>query len=673
MPKDIPVSNGNLLFNFDSDYQIRDVYFPYIGQENHSKGDPFRFGVWVDGRCSWAGPEWEKDLKYHNNTLVTNVFLKNESLGLELHCHDVVDVDLNVYIKKIEVINLQGNERQVRLFFCHDFHLYGYDIGDTAYFDPRTHSIIHYKANRYFLINCCNSEKDGVNHYACCDKEAPGREEIWNNVERGILNGNQISWGSADSAIGIWLHLPPGGKATAFYWIAAGTHYNEVAQLNGNVIEKTPDELIKRTSNYWEAWVQKESISFGDLPKSVTDIFNRSLLILRTQIDNRGAIIAANDSDIVRFGRDTYSYMWGRDGAFVVAALAKAGYPVVCRKFFNFCARVLSEEGYLYQHYNPDGSLASNWHPWLVDGKEVLPIQEDSTALILWSLWIHYESSKDIEFIRPLYDTLIKKSADFMVTNIDPETKLPIPCYDLWEERFGVHTFTAAAVIAGLRAAANFAKLFQDVSIAEKYDKVADQIKEGIERHLYHTGLKRYARSGYRKGKGYELDDVIDVSLSALVILGVLSPRDPRMVETMEAIRSQLWLKTPVEGCARYQNDVYQRPSDSPADIPGNPWFISTLWLGEYFISRAESIDELRKAIPYLEWCGKNALPSGVLAEQVHPLNSSPLSVSPLTWSHSSFVWAVLLYTDKFNSFVENKTSSCKLEDYQTEDNSELS
>ncbi len=32
MPKDIPVSNGNLLFNFDSDYQVRDVYFPLIGQ-----------------------------------------------------------------------------------------------------------------------------------------------------------------------------------------------------------------------------------------------------------------------------------------------------------------------------------------------------------------------------------------------------------------------------------------------------------------------------------------------------------------------------------------------------------------------------------------------------------------------------------------------------------------
>jgi len=653
MPKDIPVSNGNLLFNFDSDYQIRDVYFPLIGQENHSKGNPFRFGVWVDGRCSWMGPEWKKDLKYHYNSLVTNVFLKNEALGLELCCSDVVDIDLNVYIKKIEVTNLKGKERQVRLFFSHDFHLYGNDIGETAYFDPRTRSIIHYKANRYFLINCSAAEKCGVDYYACGDKEVPGREGTWKDAEDGELSGNQISWGSADSTIGIWLQLPSGGKAEAFYWMAAGTLYHEVAQLNHEVIEKTPTELIKSTSNYWKAWVQKESRSFGDLPKTVTDIFNRSLLILRTQIDNRGAIIAANDSDIVRFGKDTYSYMWGRDGAFVAAALAKAGYPDVCRKFFDFCSRVLSEEGYLYQHYNPDGSLASNWHPWLLDGKPVIPIQEDSTALILWALWIHYENSKEIGFIRPLYNELIQKSADFLVTHRDPETLLPIPSYDLWEERFGVHSFTVAAVIAGLRAAANFARLFQDASLTEKYDKVAEQMKEGLTKHLYHTDLKRYARSGYRKGKGYELDEVIDVSLLGLTILGALPPKDPRMVETMEAIRQQLWLKTPVEGCARYQNDVYQRPNDSPPDIPGNPWFISTLWLGEYFIARAESLQELHEALPYLEWCGKNAIPSGVFAEQVHPVNSSPLSVSPLTWSHSAFVWTVLQYIEKFNSLIK--------------------
>ncbi len=650
MPRDIPVSNGNLLINFDSDYQIRDVYFPLIGQENHSKGNPFRFGVWVDGQYSWMGPEWEKDLRYQHNSLVTNAILKNEALGLELCCSDVVDIDLDVYIKKVEVTNLKGKERQVRLFFSHDFHLYGNDIGDTAYFDPRTRSIIHYKANRYFLIGCSVAEKSGVDYYSCGDKENPGRKGIWKEAEDGELSGNPIYWGSADSTIGIWLQLPSGGKSEAFYWMAAGTHYHQVAQINHEVIEKTPTELINSTSNYWNVWVQKESRSFGDLPKTVTDIFNRSLLILRTQIDNRGAIIAANDSDIVRFGKDTYSYMWGRDGAFVAVALAMAGYPAACRQFFRFCARVISEEGYLYQHYNPDGSLASNWHPWLVDGEEVLPVQEDSTALILWALWIHYETSKDIEFIRPLYSGLIQKSADFLVTHRDPETLLPIPSYDLWEERFGVHAFTVAAVIAGLRAAANFARIFRGASLAEKYGKIAEQMKEGLTRHLYHTGLKRYARSGYRKDKGYELDEVIDVSLLGLTILGALPAKDPRMVATMEAIRQQLWLNTPVEGCARYQDDVYQRPIDSPPDIPGNPWFISTLWLGEYCIARAGSLQELHEAIPYLEWCGKNALPSGVFAEQVHPIDSSPLSVSPLTWSHSSFVWAVLQYTEKFNS-----------------------
>jgi GH15 family glucan-1,4-alpha-glucosidase len=653
MPKDIPVSNGNILLNFDSNYQIRDVYFPHIGQENHSKGEPFRFGIWVDGNCSWMGPQWKKDLRYLDDSLVTDVLLKNEALGLQLQCHDVVDVDLNVYIRKIEVMNLKMMERQVRLFFCHDFHLYGNDIGDTAYYDPRISAIIHYKANRYFLINTGKSGKYGVNHYACGDKEVPGREGIWRDAENGELSGNPVSWGSADSAIGIWLHLPPKGKVESFYWIAAGTHYSEVAGLNADVIDRTPDAMIKRTSDYWGAWVNKEHKSFADLPKSVSDIFNRSLLILRTQIDKRGAIIAANDSDIVRFGRDTYSYMWGRDGAFVAAALAKAGYTHVCMKFFEFCARVLSEDGYLYQHYNPDGSLASNWHSWLHNEKEVLPIQVDSTALILWALWIHYESSKDIEFIRLLYNSLIRKSADFMVKHCDPETRLPIPCYDLWEERFGVHSFTVSAVIAGLRAAAKFARLFHDTSLADKYDHVAGDMTGGLTGHLYRKDLKRYARSGYRKGSGYELDEVLDISLLGLTLLGTLPPRDPRMVETMEAIRQQLWLKTPVEGCARYQNDVYQRPDDAPQGIPGNPWFISTLWLGEYLISRAESLDELHEALPYLEWCSNNALPSGVLAEQVHPLSGAPLSVSPLTWSHSAFVWTVLQYADKYKSLKD--------------------
>ncbi len=647
MPKDIPVSNGSFLLNFDSDYQIRDIYFPYIGQENHSSGHPFLFGVWVDGHYSWMGPEWEKDLRYQNESLVTDVWLKNKALGLELRCSDVVDLDLNIYVKKVEVTNLTNRPRQTRFFFSHEFYLYGNDIGGTAYFDPRTCSIIHYKNHRYFLISCWAHDEWGVKHFACGRREPSGSLETIQDAENGELSGEAAAWGSPHSTIGMWLELPAKGTTNAYYWIAAGMAYPEVATLNLEVHHTTPEELLKRSSKYWKTWIRKDSLQQQCLPQSVTDVFNRSLLILRTQIDNHGAIIAANDSDIVRFGRDTYSYMWGRDGAFVAAALAKAGYSHVCMKYFDYCARVLSEEGYLFQHYNPDGSLASNWHSWLVAGQEVLPIQEDSTALTLWALWIHYQSLKDVEFIRPLYSSLIKKAADFLVKYRDPQTLLPLPSYDLWEERYALHAYTVASVIAGLRAAANFANLFQDTSLGEKYDSVADEMTGGIKHYLYHDGLKRYARSGTRVEGGYQLDKVIDISLLSLATLGVFDPKDSRMIKTANAIREQLWLQTSVEGCARYQGDVYQRAEDSPPDIPGNPWFISTLWLAEYFIYQAESLEQLHATLPYLEWCGKNALPSGVLAEQVHPVTGSPLCVSPLTWSHSAFVWTVLRYAEK--------------------------
>jgi hypothetical protein len=50
MPRDIPASDGLLLVSFDQSYQLRDLYWPHMGQENHTAGHPSRFGVWVDGQ-----------------------------------------------------------------------------------------------------------------------------------------------------------------------------------------------------------------------------------------------------------------------------------------------------------------------------------------------------------------------------------------------------------------------------------------------------------------------------------------------------------------------------------------------------------------------------------------------------------------------------------------------
>jgi ferredoxin len=84
--------------------------------------------------------------------------------------------------------------------------------------------------------------------------------------------------------------------------------------------------------------------------------------------------------------------------------------------------------------------------------------------------------------------------------------------------------------------------------------------------------------------------------------------------------------------------------------VPGNPWFICTLWLADYFIERAESVNELKLALPIFEWTASHALESGVLAEQVNPYTNDPISVSPLTWSHATVVSTAIAYLQKLES-----------------------
>ena len=93
-----------------------------------------------------------------------------------------------------------------------------------------------------------------------------------------------------------------------------------------------------------------------------------------------------------------------------------------------------------------------------------------------------------------------------------------------------------------------------------------------------------------------------------------------------------------VGGVARYENDYYHRISNDIEQVPGNPWFICTLWLADYYITVARDTQELKRALPIFEWTASHALESGILAEQVNPYTNEPISVSPLTWSHATVV-----------------------------------
>lgn len=646
MPRDLPVGNGTVLVNFDADYNLRDIYFPFVGKENQTVGHVNRFGVWIDGQFSWVGQDWKIDRRYIQETLVTNVVLSNDSLGLEITVQDAVEFFLYVFFRKISVKDLRGKQREVRLFFHHDFHIYENEVGDTAYYDPRTQSVIHYKGSRYFLINGGNESKSGLDQWAVGQKEMQGLQGTWRDAEDGILSGNAIAQGSVDSTVGLSLSVPAGGADSAYLWICFGYAYEKVAKLNRIVNERSPAKLLQRTQNYWKLWVNKENFDFQNLPAAVVDLYKQSLLIIRTQIDDHGAIIAANDQDIVQFARDTYSYMWPRDGSLVTYALVRAGYREVGHSFFNFCLDLIGEDGYFLHKYNPDKTLASSWHPWMRDGQFDLPIQEDETALVLWVLWQYFSKFRDVEFIRPLYRRLISNAADFMCKHRDSETHLPLPSWDLWEERYGVHLFTVGTVVGGLQAAANFAEAFGEDEQAQTYRTAVDEIRAGMIKHLWNPDEARFCRMATRTASGYDLDMTLDASMYGVFAFGALPVHDTMVAQTMSAIKKRLWVRTSVGGLARYENDYYQQVSKDIENVPGNPWFVCTLWLAQYYIAAAKNLDDLESALELLIWATDHALPSGVLAEQVDPYTDAPLSVSPLTWSHASFVMCVSEYLE---------------------------
>jgi GH15 family glucan-1,4-alpha-glucosidase len=513
--------------------------------------------------------------------------------------------------------------------------------------------LVAYKGRRYLWMGARADGQDGLSRFATGQAEVAGREGTWRDAEDGELGGYPITQGSVDCVGGIDLTVPAGGATVGWFWIAAGFRFQEVHELHQIALRRGPASFLERTLSYWRLWVNRDEPGyFRDLPKEIVGLYKRSLLILRTQIDDGGAIIAATDSDILQFGRDTYCYFWPRDGALVTHALVRAGHGRTPRRFFEFCASVITPGGYLLHKYKPDGSLGSSWHPWMNgDGAKQLPIQEDETALVLWALRAHFARFRDVEFVGNLYRKLVVTAADFLCDYREPSTGLPGPSYDLWEERHGIHLYTVAAVVAGIEAAAEFVTAYGEYDRASRYRAEAATMRAAARRHLFDAATGRFCRMIEVQPNGtIRRDPTLDASLVGAHQFGLFPQDDPALVQTMGALERRLWCKTEVGGLARYEDDYYHQVSQDLANVPGNPWFICTLWLANWYSQRARTIAELGRARELLHWACDHALPSGALAEQVHPYSGAPLSVSPLTWSHAAFVEAVTQYIECLNA-----------------------
>jgi glucoamylase len=637
MPRDLPIGNGTMLVAFDSHYRLSDFYYPRVGMENQI-GAKFRLGIFCDGELHATDDDaWQRTLEYLRDTLVTDVTLRNDAIGIRIRCYDAVDPDANVYVRRMVVRNMRDDARDVKLFLHHDFALYGNSVGDTVLFDPRANALLQYKGRRYVLINTDH----GVPEYACGRSATTGAEGTWSDAADGELSMTAIAQGTVDATIAVPVRLEPHGSSTVLYWICVGKSDAEVRGLDAMVRDEGPAQVLARTGSHWYTWVNKSGEDLSSLPDEIIDLYRRSLLVIATQCDRSGAVLAANDSDIQWGHNDHYSYVWPRDAAFVCDAMGRAGFPETGRRFLQFANDVIRNEGYFLHKYNPDGSPAPLWIPWLRNGRPQLPIQEDETALVTWLVARHYERTRDLDTLRAVYPRLVAAAADFMESYRDRETGLPLPSFDLWEERQGVFTFTCAAVWAGLTAAAELANLFNDQQRHNAWAKAAGEIRDGMRRHLWMENESRFARGLLlRDDDQLELDPTVDASTFAVFHLGVFPAQSALVEGTMRAVREKLTVQTDVGGVARYEKDAYHR-NFADERITGNPWILCTLWLAEHDVAGGTDGEGVQAALDRVRWVRAKATESMILPEQIDPYDGQHLSVAPLTWSHAQVVSVV--------------------------------
>src|SRR3989344_4802467 len=167
MSRSIVLGNGELAVALDQNGLVRDLYYPHVVYEDHVRGHYIhRVGVWVDGRLSWLSDSgWDITVGCEEEALASHIVAKHAELQVELTFKDIVYNEKPVFVRRVTVLNTADRVREIKLYFAHQFEIYKSHGSETAYFDPMSHALIHYKGRRVFLIDA-HIEYDSFQDYA---------------------------------------------------------------------------------------------------------------------------------------------------------------------------------------------------------------------------------------------------------------------------------------------------------------------------------------------------------------------------------------------------------------------------------------------------------------------------------------------------------------------------
>jgi len=344
--------------------------------------------------------------------------------------------------------------------------------------------------------------------------------------------------------------------------------------------------LLQDTVRYWRAWSARNQYR-----GRWREMVHRSALALKLlTFLPTGAIVAAPTTslpeEIGGVRNWDYRYSWVRDSAFTVYALIRLGYTEEAAAFAGFmqarAKEVESEDGPLNVMYCINGchELPEQTLDHLEGYRCSRPVRVGNAAVDHLQLDI-YGELMDAFYLYDKYGTplsydmwrQIEHMLDWLVKNWQQ------PDQSIWEVRGGRRDFTYSKLQC-------WVALDRGVRLAQKHSFPTEGDAWRMERNRIYNAIMEH---GWNERDGsftqYFGADAVDASSLMLPLMLFISPRDPRMLATIDRIRKELVSDTLVR---RYDTEKAARDG-----LPGGEgsFSVCSFWLVEA-MARAGYMEE---------------------------------------------------------------------------------
>lgn len=640
MASGLVFSNGEMFVGLSNYAEVCSLYFPFVGSEQHVAFPRLthKIGVWVDDQLSWLSDgSWRIKQTYQPECLAGDIQAHNDNLQISLEFSDTVATNQNAFLRNIHVVNKADRPREIRVFMHQAFEIADSKNAETAYFDPSQHAIVHYKGRRVFVVGASSVQRALFDQYTIGLSDEHGHEGTWKDAEDGELVNNSVQMGCVDSIIRLKLKIAAMSSERMQYWIAAGKSLSEALTIHERISKTGIISSQIDTARWWRAWLEQSRHVKGALNKNQTQAFDRSLMLIKAHLDKRGAVMASLDISPLAYTDDAYEYTWARDAAYSIWPLLRLGYKDEAKRYFEFAKRVLSPEGYMAHKHTAEGALGPSWHGRVdANGSELLPVQTDETASLLFMFAQYIEKFDDLRTLSESYAGFVAPMAEFL-SGYTWQDSLPKPSYDLWEQQYITSAYTTAVTYGALSSAAELALRIGRETDAKRWSETAERMADSAKRVFVNERTGYIYRGFYTSTRGERhFDDTADISsLYGMYMFGVLQSDEPEMKRATQAMKRLL--RSPVNSAAyiRYIGDRYRSSSNE-----SNAWVVPTLWAAQIFVE----MDDMVSAARSIDWVLGLEPDTPFIPEQVNPHTGESTFVSPLVWSHAEFINTILDY-----------------------------